>query len=202
MKDIFIVYEHADGSVAVAQQSEEDRRLKDGAFYIDGDHNIQSLAGTPIPKRATPEQVAGFVARNLAESDEEATQRFVQRAWPRDESGRALAKRYVIVGRDALPVSRTFRNAWRLANGKVVVDLDAAKQLIVKMASPLIAAALDRLAREHVVATMLKDDARVEAASAKARRINDLANLDVSNVPSVAALEAIWAQTRAEIEEG
>lgn len=199
MKDIFIVYEMADGTVAVAQQAAEDRRLKDGAFFVDADGNIQSLAGTPIPKRASETQVGEMVGRNLAENDDEATQRFVQRAWPRDAEGRALAKRYAIVGRDALPTSRTFRNAWRLRDGKVVVDLDAAKAECTRMAAPLVAASLDRIAKEATVATLLDDAEKLEAAKAKARHVRDLGTVDLAGVRTVADLEIVWAQVRADL---
>lgn len=201
MKDIFIVYEMPDGGLQVHQQAAEDRRVKGGAYALDADGNIDSLAGKAIPRRMTPEQIAQGVSLGIVESDDEATARHVQRAWPRDpETGRALAKRYVIVGPDAFPKSRTFREAWRLVDGKVAVDLDTAKVQFAKMAAPLAKRALERLASDAAVAGLLDDAEKGAAVKETAQRVRALGALDVSGVRTVAELETVWAQTRAEIE--
>lgn len=201
MKDLYIVYEMPDGTVRVAQQAPEDRRVKGGAYALDADGNIDSMAGQVIPRRMTEAQVAQGVSLGILESDEEATKRHVERAWPRDpETGRALAKRYAIVGRDALPTSRTFRDAWRLVDGKVAVDLEAAKAQFTAMAAPLAKASLDRIAKDAMTAMLLEDDGLMAAAKEAAQKVRDLAAIDVSGVRTVAELETVWAQTRAEIE--
>lgn len=200
MKDIFIVYEMTDGSVTVAQQAAEDRRIKGGAYALDADGNIDSLAGKAIPRRMTEAQVAEGVAKGIVENDDEATQRFAQRAWPRDAEGRSLAKRHVICGADDLPKSRTFRAAWRIDGNRVVVDLGAAKEVFARMAKPLADKALDRIAKEATVAMLLDDAGKMAAAKEKAQRVRDLTAIDASGVKTVAELETIWAQTRAEIE--
>jgi len=202
MKDIFIVYEMPDGSVHRFQQAAEDRRIKGGAYALDADGNIDSLAGKNIPRRMTAEQVTQGIALGIVESDEEATARYAQMAWPRDpETGRALAKRYVIVGPDAFPKSETFRNAWRLVDGKVAVDLEAAKAQFAKMAALLARKALERLASDAAVAGLLDDAEKSAAVKDTAQRVRALGALDVSGVRTVAELETVWAQTRAEIED-
>jgi hypothetical protein len=94
----------------------------------------------------------------------------------------------------ALPADRFFRNAWRLAGGVVVVDLQAARRIFAERVLEAKAAALAKLTVE-VETTLLLGvaDASLEA-QLEALKLMDLRALGgkIMAADSASALKALW----------
>jgi len=95
---------------------------------------------------------------------------------------------YEIVEDDAIPIDRTFRNAWRKGLGKVDIDLPAATEITHEKRR---AKRATEFAPLDIKATIPSEAAAAETARAAIRAKFDAMQADIDACSDVAALKSI-----------
>jgi hypothetical protein len=99
---------------------------------------------------------------------------------------------YKIVEKDAIPVDKTFREAWDLDNWNIVVKLDKAKDIWKNKWREARKPKLEALDIEFMRAVELGDFLKQSEVATKKQMLRDVTNTDLSAVSSPEELKNIW----------
>lgn len=80
----------------------------------------------------------------------------------------------VVIDKARMPQNRRWRDAWRVADGKIVVDLDEAKKIRVAELEREQSVLIEANAKKYMIAVAKGDTAIAQAAQQKAQALSSL----------------------------
>jgi len=94
---------------------------------------------------------------------------------------------------DQAPSDRTFRDAWRLADG-ISVDMGTAKNIWLDKWRAARAPLLDAMDIQYMRAQEQNDQASMDSIVAKKNALRDVTNTDLSGITTPEALKQVWPE--------
>ncbi len=99
---------------------------------------------------------------------------------------------YSVVEISSLPTTRVFRAAWRLQNGALSIDLDAAKEIQIDRWRAARAPLMSALDIAWIRAQEQNDTVNMPIIAAKKQALRDVTATDLSAIITPEELEAVW----------